>query len=93
MKENIQEALAVVGLSAGIVMMAYGLALLQIQMFTALLTKYAQLSAKLAQFVSDCINDYLLLVSPDMLVITILQCIVSDCQLLAAFVSMCLIHV
>jgi len=28
MKENIQEALAVIGLSAGIVMMAYGLALL-----------------------------------------------------------------
>ncbi len=93
MKENIQEALAVVGLSAGIVMMAYGLALLQIQVFTALLTKYAQMSAKIAQFVSDCINDYLLLVSPDMLVLTILQYIVSDWLLLAAFVSMCLIHV
>ena len=92
MKENIQEALAVVGLSAGIVMMAYGLALLQIQVFTALLTKYAQLSAKLAQFVSDCINDYLLLVSPDMLVITILQYIVSDWLLLSAFVHLCLVH-
>ena len=93
MKENIQEALAVVGLSAGIVMIAYGLALLQIQVFTALLTKYAQMSAKFAQFVSDCINDYLLIVSPDMLVLTILQYIVSDWLLLGAFVSMCLIHV
>ena len=89
---NIKEALAVVGLSAGIVMMAYGLALLQIQVFTALLTKYAQLSAKLAQFVSDCINDFLVIVSPDMIAITILQCIVSDWQLLAAFVHLCLVH-
>ena len=92
MKENIQEALAVVGLSAGIVMVAYGLALLQIQMFTALLTKYAQLSAKLAEFVSDWISNYLLLVSPDMVAITILQYIVSDCLLLVAFVSLCLVH-
>ena len=92
MKEHIQEAIAVVCLSAGIVMMAYGLALLQIQVFTDLLTKYALLSAKLAQFVSDCINDYLLLVSPDMLVITILQYIVSDWQRLVAFVSLCLVH-
>ena len=86
MKNSIQEALAVIGLSAGIVMMAYGLALLQIQVFTALLTKYAQLSAKLAQFVSDCINDYLLLASPDMVAITILQDIVSDWQRLGACV-------
>ena len=92
MKENIQEALAVVGLSAGIVMVAYGLALLQIQMFTALLTKYAQLSAKLAEFVSDWISNYLLLVSPDMVAITILQYIVSDCLLLVAFVSLRLVH-
>ena len=92
MKDSIQEALAVIGLSAGIVMMAYGLALLQIQVFTALLTKYALLSAKLARFVSDCINDYLLLVSPDMVAITILQDIVSDWQRLVAFVGMCLVH-
>ena len=92
MKENIQEALAVVGLSAGIVMMAYGLALLQIQVFTALLTKYAQLSAKLAEFVSDCINDYLLLVSPDYIALTTFQGIVSDWLLLSAFVHLCLVH-
>ena len=67
---NIKEALAVVGLSAGIVMMAYGLALLQIQVFTALLTKYAQLSAKLAQFVSDCINDFLVIACPDYLALS-----------------------
>ena len=72
MKENIQEALAVVGLSAGIVMMAYGLALLQIQVFTALLTKYAQLSAKLAQFVSDCINDFLVIACPDYLALSMI---------------------
>ena len=72
MKENIQEALAVIGLSAGIVMMAYGLALLQIQVFTALLTKYAQLSAKLAQFVSDCINDFLLIACPDYLALSMI---------------------
>ena len=72
MKENIQEALAVVGLSAGIVMMAYGLALLQIQVFTALLTKYAQLSAKLAQFVSDCINDFLVIACPEYLALSMI---------------------
>ena len=72
MKENIQEALAVVGLSAGIVMMAYGLALLQIQVFTALLTKYAQLSAKLAQFVSDCTNDFLVIACPDYLALSMI---------------------
>ena len=92
MKNSIQEALAVIGLSAGIVMMAYGLALLQIQVFTALLTKCALLTAKLARFVSDCINDYLLLASPDMVAITILQDIVSDWQRLGAFVGMCLIQ-
>ena len=70
MKENIQEALAVVGLSAGIVMMAYGLALLQIQVFTALLTKYAQFSAKFAQFLSDCINDFLVIACPDYLALS-----------------------
>ena len=92
MKEHIQEALAVVGLSAGIVMMTYALALLQIQAFTVLLTKYAQLSAKLAQFVSDCINDFLLLVSPDYIALTTFQGIASDCRLLLAFVPMCLVH-
>ena len=86
MKENIQEALAVVGLSAGIVMMAYGLALLQIQAFTVLLTKYAHLTAKLAQFVSDCINDFLLLVSPDYIALTTFQGIASNCLLLSAIV-------
>ena len=72
MKEHLQEALAVVGLSAGIVMMAYGLALLQIQVFTDLLTKYAQLSAKLAQFVSDCINDFLVIACPDYLALSMI---------------------
>ena len=72
MKENIQEVLAVIGLSAGIVMMAYGLALLQIQVFTALLTKYAQLSAKLAQFLTDCINDFLVIACPDYLALSMI---------------------
>ena len=72
MKEHLQEALAVVGLSAGIVMMAYGLALLQIQVFTDLLTKYAQLSAKLAQFLTDCINDFLVIACPDYLALSMI---------------------
>ena len=72
MKENIQEALAVIGLSAGIVMMAYGLALLQIQVFTALLTKYALLSAKLAQLLTDCINDFLVIACPDYLALSMI---------------------
>ena len=69
---NIKEALAVVGLSAGSVMMAYGLALLQIQVFTALLTKYALLSAKIAYFISNCINDFLLLVCPQYLALSMI---------------------
>ena len=40
------------------------------QVFTALLTKYAQLSAKLAQFVSDCINDFLVIACPDYLALS-----------------------
>ncbi len=83
------EFVAVCGIAASLVVVVYGLVLLQIQVFTALLTKYALLSAKLARFVSD---DYLLLVSPDMVAITILQDIVSDWQRLVAFVSMCLVH-
>lgn len=86
------EFVAVCGIAASLVVVVYGLVLLQIQVFTALLTKYALLSAKLARFVSDCINDYLLLVSPDMVAITILQDIVSDWQRLVAFVSLCLVH-
>ena len=70
MKENIQEALAVIGLSAGIVMMAYGLALLQIQVFTALLTKYALLSAKLARFRSICFYCFVQPLSADSLVLS-----------------------
>ena len=83
------EFVAVCGIAASLVVVVYGLVLLQIQVFTALLTKYALLSAKLARFVSD---DYLLLVSPDMVAITILQDIVSDWQRLVAFVSLCLVH-
>ena len=41
------------------------------QVFTSLLTKYAQMTAKLAQFLTDCINDYLLFVSLDLVAITI----------------------
>lgn len=65
------EFVAVCGIAASLVVVTYGLASLQIQVFTILLTKYAQLTAKFAQLISNCIDDYLLLVSPDMIAITI----------------------
>ena len=65
------EVVAVLGIATSIVVVVYGLVLLQVQAFTSLFTKYAHLAAKVAQFLSNCINDYLVLVSPDMVAITI----------------------
>ena len=48
------EVVAVIGIATSIVVVVYGLVLLQVQVFTDLLTKYAHLTAKLAQFVSNC---------------------------------------
>ncbi len=59
------EVVAVVGIATLIVAVVYGLVLLQVQAFTALLTKYAHLTAKVAQLVSNCINDFLVIACPD----------------------------
>lgn len=40
------------------------------QVFTALLTKCAQLTAKVAQFVNHCINDFLAIACPDYLALS-----------------------
>ena len=66
------EVVAVLGIATSIVVVVYGLVLLQTQVFTALLTKCAQLSAKVAQFVTDCINDFLLLACPEYLALTMI---------------------
>ncbi len=66
------EVVAVIGIAASIVVVVYGLVLLQVQAFTALLTKYAQLTAKLAQFVTDCINDFLVIACPDYLALSMI---------------------
>ncbi len=66
------EVVAVIGIATSIVVVVYGLVLLQVQPFTALLTKYALLSAKLARFVSDCINDFLFITCPDYLALTMI---------------------
>ena len=66
------EVVAVIGIATSIVVVVYGLVLLQVQPFTALLTKYAQLTAKLAQFVSDCINDFLVIACPEYLALTMI---------------------
>ena len=83
---------AVAGIASAIVVAVYGLVLLQIQVFTVLLTKYAQLTAKLAQFLTYCINDFLVITCPEYLALTMIQYIVSDWLLLAAFGAMCLVH-
>ena len=64
------EVVAVIGIATSIVVVVYGLVLLQVQAFTALLTKYAQLTAKLAQFVTDCINDFLVIACPQYLALS-----------------------
>ena len=66
------EVVAVIGIATSIVAVVYGLVLLQVQAFTALLTKYAQLSAKLAQFLTDCINDFLVIACPDYLALSMI---------------------
>ena len=81
------EVVAVIGIATSIVVVVYGLVLFQSQVFTALLTKYAQLSAKLAQFLTDCINDFLVIACPDYLALSMIQllaAIVSDCLRLLA---------
>ena len=72
MKTDWFEVMAVLGIATSLVVVVYGLVLLQSQVFTDLLTKYAQLSAKLAQFVSDCINDFLVIACPDYLALSMI---------------------
>ncbi len=40
------------------------------QVFTALLTKYAHMTAKLAQFVNHCIDDFLVIACPEYLALS-----------------------
>ena len=66
------ELVAVSVVATLLVGVAYGIILLQSQVFTALLTKYAQLSAKDAQLLTHCINDFLLIDCPDYLALSTL---------------------
>ena len=66
------EWIAVLGIASSLVVVVYGLVMLQSQVFTALLTKYAQLSAKLAQFLTDCINDFLVIACPEYLALSMI---------------------
>ncbi len=66
------EVIAVLGIATSIVVVVYGLVLLQAQVFTALLTKYAHLTAKLAQFLTDCINDFLVIACPEYLALSMI---------------------
>ena len=66
------EIVTIIGIAASIVIVVYGLVLLQVQVFTALLTNYAQLSAKLAQFLTDCINDFLVIACPEYLALSMI---------------------
>ena len=86
------EVVAVIGIATSLVVVVYGLVLLQVQVFTVLLTKYAQLTAKLAQLLTHCINDFLVITCPEYLALTMIQYIVSGWLLLAAFGAMCLVH-
>ena len=72
MKTDWFEVIAVVGIATSLVVVVYGLVLLQVQVFTALLTKYAELSAKFALFLSDCINDFLVIACPDYLALSMI---------------------
>ena len=72
MKTDWFEVMAVLGIATSLVVVVYGLVLLQVQVFTALLTKYAQLSAKLAQLLTDCINDFLVIACPDYLALSMI---------------------
>ena len=72
MKTDWFEVMAVLGIATSLVVVVYGLVLLQSQVFTALLTKYAQLSAKLAQLLTDCINDFLVIACPDYLALSMI---------------------
>ena len=84
---DLVEVVAVIGIATSLVVVVYGLVMLQSQVFTALSTKCALLSAKLAQFVSDCYNDFLLIACPDYLALSMIQllaAIVSDCLRLLA---------
>ena len=65
MKTDWFEVIAVVGIATSLVVVVYGLVLLQVQVFTALLTK-------VAQFVSDCINDFLVIACPDYLALSMI---------------------
>ena len=66
------EYIAVLGIATSLVVVVYGLVMLQSQVFTALLTKYAHLTAKVAQFVSNCINDFLLIACPEYLALSMI---------------------
>ena len=64
------EFAAVCGIASAIVVVVYGLISLQVQVFTALCTNYAQLTAKLAQLLTDCINDFLVIACPQYLALS-----------------------
>ena len=66
------EWVAVVGIASSLVMVVYGLVMLQSQVFTALLTKCALLTAKVARFVTDCINDFLVIACPEYLALSMI---------------------
>ena len=66
------EYIAVLGIATSLVVVVYGLVMLQSQVFTALSTKCALLSAKLAQFVTYCINDFLVIACPDYLALSMI---------------------
>ena len=66
------ELVAVVGIATSIVVVVYGLVLLQVQVFTVLCTNYAHFSAKLAQFLNHCINDFLVIACPDYLALSMI---------------------
>lgn len=66
------EWLAVLGIASSLVVVVYGLVMLQSQVFTDLLTKCALLTAKVARFVTDCINDFLVVACPDYLALSMI---------------------
>ena len=66
------EVVAVIGIATSIVVVVYGLVLLYSQVFSSLFSKYCTITAKLALFVSDCINDFLVIACPDYLALSMI---------------------
>ena len=80
------EWLAVLGIASSLVVVVYGLVMLQSQVFTDLLTKYALLAAKLAQFGSICFYCFKQQMTASCLVLSRVQhlsAIVGFCQRLS----------